>query len=579
MNLTFGRVVRLSIDNCLRPADGLRLGRIAKHRTNGRSRMSIGRRETSNSRRRRMLVYQNSREDVAETAADRRQFEKLREARRPSEIYGTSVNRRLRGRWFSLVPVRRRAMAGVAIVILGIAAILCVGHWIAVIWQPLAYRPELARPLRLDRPDSFGAWVRAAFFAAAAGTSLLVYQLRRYRNDDFRGSYRIWPPVIVLMVLSSLDAVCQLVPWGGELIELVMGRRVALAGSDWIRIVLTVGGIALAMRVIAEVRHSKLAIVMMSSAISGFAIPIAARWGIFASETPVRWLMITSAPMMASAALWIACGAYLRKLFREVRKMDAEDALSLRIEQWRERVAAMRLAAKRDKEEAAAVAKENKAARKSNKPPAKKPGSFDADTVSPRPAVAVSNVAPAQAARQTLVPSGEKDESGEEPKESKKSRFSLRFWRRSLPPDDSDDARNDAVNGGQSAQAVPKSAAVAAPVPVKNPEPVAAKPLVAASQTAIAASQTVSTSTDAAAAEDAKGKKGGLFGWFGKKKEADAKPGAQTAAAKRGAVKSSNEEDDGEVGDGDDPSIDWASMGKAERRRLRREMKRGGQAA
>lgn len=435
--------------------------------------MSIGRRETSNSRRRRLLVYQNSREEVAETAADRRQFEKLREARRPSEIYGTSVNRRLRGRWFSLVPVRRRAMAGVAIVILGLAAILCMGHWIAVIWQPLAYRPELARPLRLDRPDSFGAWVRAAFFAAAAGTSLLVYQLRRYRNDDFRGSYRIWPPVIVLMITSSLDAVCQLVPWGGELIEVVMGRRVALAGSDWIRIVLTVGGIALAMRVIAEVRHSKLAIVMMSSAILGFAIPIAARWGIFASETPVRWLMITSAPMMASAALWVACGAYLRKLFREVRKMDAEDTLSLRIERWRERVAAMRLAAKREKEDAAAVA----------------------------------------------------------------------------------------------------------PVPVKNHETVAAKSVVTASQTAIAASQTGGTSTDAAALENAKGKKGGLFGWFGKKKEADTKPGTQTASAIRGAVKSSNEEDDGEVGDGDDPSIDWASMGKAERRRLRREIKRGGVAA
>jgi len=538
--------------------------------------MSIGRRETSNSRRRRLLVYQNSREEVAETAADRRQFEKLREARRPSEIYGTSVNRRLRGRWFSLVPVRRRAMAGVAIVILGLAAILCVGHWIAVIWQPLAYRPELARPLRLDRPDSFGAWVRAAFFAAAAGTSLLVYQLRRYRNDDFRGSYRIWPPVIVLMIMSSLDAVCQLVPWGGELIEVVMGRRVALAGSDWIRIVLTVGGIALAMRVIAEVRHSKLAIVMMSSAILGFAIPIAARWGIFASETPVRWLMITSAPMMASAALWVACGAYLRKLFREVRKMDAEDALSLRIERWRERVAAMRLAAKREKEDAAAVAKEDEAARMSNKPSAKKLRSSDAETGSPRPAVAVSNFAPAQAARPTSVPSGEKDESVEEPKESRKSRYSLRFWRRSLPSDDSGDAHNDAVNGGQSA---PNSAAVAAPVPVKNHETVAAKSVVTASQTAIAASQTGGTSTDAAASENANGKKGGLFGWFGKKKEADTKPGGQTASAIRGAVKSSNEEDDGEVGDGDDPSIDWASMGKAERRRLRREIKRGGVAA
>jgi len=562
---------------------------LREYRTDGRSRMSIARRETSNSRRRRLLVYQNSREDVAETAAERRQFEKLREARRPSEIYGTSVNRRLRGRWFSLVPVRRRAMAGVAIVVLGVAAMLCLGHWAAVAWQPLAYRPELARPLRLDRPDSFGAWVRAAFFAAAAGTSFLIYQLRRYRNDDFRGSYRIWPPVILLMILASLDAVCQLVPWGGEMIELVMGRRVALAGSDWIRIVLTVGGIALAMRMIAEVWHSKLAIVMISSAILGFAIPMAARWGILASDTPVRWLMITSAPMLASAALWVACGAYLRKLFREVRKMDAEDALSLRIEQWRERIAAVRLASKLDKEQAAEAAKEAKAARKTSKTAAKKIEKTDAATVQPRPAVAASNVVAAPAAKPAAVTESDKVERDEDSKFAKKSGFSLRFWRRSQPADVSGDQREDAVKGGQKAvQAAAKSAPAAAPIPLKTPVPVAAKPVVATNQTLVAGPQAAGKTTDSATdnGEEAKTKKGGLFGWFGKKKDVagddasgpatrkpDVKPTAKTAAAK-----TANEDDD-ELGDGDDPSIDWASMGKAERRRLRREMKRGGQAA
>ena len=573
-----------------------------KNRTNGRTRMSIGRRETSNMRRRRLLVYQNSREDVAATAADRRQFEKLREARRPTEIYGTSVNRKLRGRWFSLVPVRRRAMAGVAVAILGVATLLCLGHWAAVAWQPLAYRPELARPLRLDRPDSFGAWVRAVFFAAAAGTSLLVYQLRRYRNDDFRGSYRIWPPMILLMCLASLDSVCQLVPWGGELIELVMGRRVALTGGDWIRIVITVGGIALAMRVIAEVRHSKLAILMMSSAFLGFAIPMAARWGVLADDTPIRWLMITSAPMMASASLWVACGAYLRKLFREVRKMDAEDALSLRIEQWRERISAMRQAAKRDREQAAVLAKEAKSARTSAKTAAKKGekshavesqqhsgavatsgASATVAVAKPSATVAQPSVAVAKPSATVAQPSATGDsfnpEQGKDEKESQKSRFSFRFWRRNKSADESGSKPDGAIEPNF-------NAAHAA----KKPDPVNVQPAVVANQAAAASDSPPPHSAGVAdAADDANGdgkpRKGGIFGWFGKKKatavdagsSSSGKPGGGTPLKPGGSK--TQDQDDNEPGDGDDPSIDWASMGKAERRRLRREIKRGGQAA
>src|SRR5690606_3952739 len=138
------------------------------------------------------------------------------------------------------------AMAVSALAILGAAALLALAHWLAVTWPPLAHREPLARPLRLARPDSFGAWLRSALLVLAALTSLLVYQLRRYRNDDYRGSYRIWPPVIILIAISSVDGIVGLIPWLGEWIDLLLGKRVAMAGSDWIRIVLTVGGAALA---------------------------------------------------------------------------------------------------------------------------------------------------------------------------------------------------------------------------------------------------------------------------------------------------------------------------------------------
>lgn len=516
--------------------------------------MSIGRRETSNLRRRRLLVYQSSREEAEDSAVNRKQFEKLREARRPSQIYGTSVNQKLRGRWFSLVPVRRRAIAAVATVILGIAMLLCLGHWAAVAWQPLAYRAELARPLRLDRPDSIGSWVRAVYFAAAAGTSLLIYQLRRYRNDDFRGSYRIWPPVIALMCIASLDAVCQLVPWGGELIELVMGRRVALSGSDWIRIVLTVGGIALAMRTLAEVRHSKLAVFMMSTAIVGFGLPMAARWGVLSIETPVRWLVVTSSPMLATGALWVACGAYLRRLFREVRKMDTEDVLALRLAQWRQQITAFWInLRRREPDPAETAAKKPKPARKTSKP-----------DIKPEAEVEI----PAVAAKVEAAEAAEKGA-------KKPSLLSRLWWRKPNKDADAVDGTTDSVKSTDDV----KSKSNAASNTGRSTSP----PQAAAS---------------AEVDEPAKPAKSGFFGWFSKKKQTDATddPGAASERAEtnahqpkgRGERVNSNpgggsngsvHDDESDDETGGDPSIDWSTMGKAERRKLRREMKRGGNAA
>lgn len=284
--------------------------------------MNIGRRTASGLRRRRVLVCRNLHGPDPASRGDQRRVERLRQARRAPATYGSSVNRRLRGRWFSLVPVRRSTLLITSALILGVACSLVAAHWAAASWPPLAYRSELARPLRLDRPDSFGSWCRAAFLMAAAATALLVYQLRRYRNDDFRGSYRIWPPVIVLVALASVDSIARLTPWLGELIDWSLGRRVALAGGDWIRIVLTVGGAALAIRMLAELRHSKAATALTLLTTLLLALPLAAGWQILQVDSPARWLLVTSAPLLASATLWLAFGIYLRKLFREVRRID-----------------------------------------------------------------------------------------------------------------------------------------------------------------------------------------------------------------------------------------------------------------
>ena len=208
------------------------------------------------------------------------------------------VHRRLRGRWFSLVPVRRRALISWSLAVGSLATLLCAAHYASVTWPSIAYRPEIARALRLDRPDSFGRWVTSALLALCAGISLLIYQLRRHKNDDFRGHYRLWRLVLIVMMLASVDSVASIVEWSGALLDAGFGKRVALSGNDWLRIVLSIAGAVLALRLSVEVRRSKWSLVTMLLAWGILALSIAARWNLFTIDSIGRWTLVTSAPLL-----------------------------------------------------------------------------------------------------------------------------------------------------------------------------------------------------------------------------------------------------------------------------------------
>ena len=282
--------------------------------------MQSGRR--NNDRRRRVLYSAHQADHEPASAASRRAAEKLREARCPQMAYGSRVHRRIRGRWFSLVPIRLRSMLLVTISLTLLAALLCVAHYLSVAWTPLSSRPQIARPLRLDRPDSFGRWFIVAMLTVTAGISLMTYQLRRYRNDDFGGHYRLWRVVILVSALASVNALVSLVDWGGAIVDAGFGKRVALAGSDWVRLLVTLGGAVLALRMVAELWHCRTALILMLTGCILFVIPEAVQWNILKIDSAVYWTVATTAPLLGCTTLLIGMLTYLRMLYREVKQVE-----------------------------------------------------------------------------------------------------------------------------------------------------------------------------------------------------------------------------------------------------------------
>jgi len=554
--------------------------------------MQQGRR--TNDRRRRVLYSAHQAENESTSAASRRAAEKLREARCPQMAYGSRVHRRIRGRWFSLVPVRLRSMLLVTGSIFLLATILCAGHYAAVTWAPLSTRPMIARPLRLDRPDSFGSWCMVAMLTVTAGIALMTYQLRRYRNDDFGGHYRLWRVVTLVSVLASINVLASLVDWTGAIIDAGFGKRVALAGNDWVRLVVTFGGAVLALRMVAELWHCRTALALMATSCILFVIPEAVQWNILKIESAGYWTLATTAPMLGCTTILIAMLTYLRMLYREVKQVEGVSMMD-RFQQFKTNF----FQPQSNQEESSTPGDETLADAKTKRRWWQRSTTDDGveskTTQDGSPTLTQQNSSVKRdinkqkksapetaAARRNVLHEDQVNESTKQSQESLPDK-NKRRWFGLRGPKASD---GNAGTQTESEENSPTNQTTVHAENTKKRTRSSSRSKTKSNATAstpIQRTETVETEPDQA---DEKTPRSGLMGWRRKKTskpqdETDSeapKPQSQRGPAGNKSTTPKPQQDAGDQSvEGDE--IDWNSMNKAQRRRLRKQMKRQNKAA
>ena len=282
--------------------------------------MTIERRSID--RRRRVLFSSmrpdtHERDDLSPTESHR-----LRSARRPQDAYGSRVKRRLRSRWFSLVPIHRGSLLGFIAITFGIAFLICLGHYQAATSAFLLNHPEVARPFKIDHPSSFGQLMILSLTVCSAGAALMIYQLRRYRNDDFGGKYRVWRFAALLLALQVVNSTTDLAGWSGALIDAALGQRLLLSGADWTRLLIDITGIALATRLFLETRRNLYAASFLVAGCVLLCISEFKAWRPVEISTPGFWLIATCSSLIGLNAIFVSLVIYLRKIYRQVREID-----------------------------------------------------------------------------------------------------------------------------------------------------------------------------------------------------------------------------------------------------------------
>lgn len=274
-------------------------------------------------RRRRVLFSTRGPHAVAGQDSSSKEHDEHRAARRPQEAYGSRVKRRLRSRWFSLIPIHRGRLLSMIGVSLGLSLLLCLGHYYTGHSDFLLEHSEIARPFKLDQPNGFGQFLLICFTICSLGASLMIYQLRRYRNDDYGGRYRIWRVVIFALILHSIHLTVDLIAWSGAVIDAAVGQRILISGDDWARLLVEIGSFTLAIRLFLELRVNRYAASAAVIATSLLSFSEVSVWRPEAVTSTSLWMLATSSQLLGLNAFFIAVLIFLRQIYREVRQIDS----------------------------------------------------------------------------------------------------------------------------------------------------------------------------------------------------------------------------------------------------------------
>ncbi len=198
----------------------------------------------------------------------------------------------------------------------GIAALEALYGYLAM--EPYPVSVELLPAVDLAVPNNLSVWFSSSLLAAGAILSLLIYQIRRYRTDDYRGRYRMWFWFAAILMLGSLNCVA-------DLEHTVRTAAVHAAGipdySDAPLIGMAVSAfilLVLALRLAVEMRASWVAMVSLAVATACISAVLVVRVGwMWADAEMFRMMAGSGLRMLGHVALFFSLCVYASHVYRE----------------------------------------------------------------------------------------------------------------------------------------------------------------------------------------------------------------------------------------------------------------------
>ena len=211
------------------------------------------------------------------------------------------------------------------------------------------YAPQLAQwtgqpqaaAFDLTARGSLATWFSSILLAVAALTALVVYSVRRFKADDYRGHYRVWLWAAACWLLLSIDTTAGLHQAFAAAMVALTGARLLGDGSIWwvIAYGFLLGGIGT--RLLVDMRSCRLSAGALMLGLAGFAVAVAGQLGWIALPEDLDPAIAVRGSVLAGNLLvLLAMGLHARYVILDAKGLlprkspideDAEDEIGARV--------------------------------------------------------------------------------------------------------------------------------------------------------------------------------------------------------------------------------------------------------
>jgi len=260
----------------------------------------------------------------------------------PSLGYAPGAMPNAQPRITDFVPCRYRSLAACLIVGLAVlAGILALGRYAAAL-ATLSGVDSISA-FQLGGVGSLSTWFCSVLFGVACLLSVLIYSLRRHRIDDYRGRYRVWLWAAAGCLAMSLNAVAPMHQLLADAMTRWTGWSALPGGAVWWLGACGVAFAVFGLRLLLDVRESKLALIAAVSAMACWTLVVAMQlgWLNFAADQS-RMLLVSGAMMGGALLLVMTVLCYARHVIldaqgllpdrparRRKSKLEREAAISM----------------------------------------------------------------------------------------------------------------------------------------------------------------------------------------------------------------------------------------------------------
>ena len=161
--------------------------------------------QRSHSRRRRVFLEESVHSELSESRTVASESASRR-SEKSTPMYSDAGKREGQLKTTDLLPI---SATGLGTVIAVCALIICALNYLAVSaphWSAVL-SSDAIRTISFSGNGSVSAWFSSFLLLMTSMASLQIYSMRRHRNDDYGGTYRVWLWLALVFVIASINCV------------------------------------------------------------------------------------------------------------------------------------------------------------------------------------------------------------------------------------------------------------------------------------------------------------------------------------------------------------------------------------